>query len=675
MRSSSAAQANRATPEFHRPNPRWIQQGGRRTISEPPFLADGGTERMTSHGFIARVLKKPVPVDRVSISHTEEVGHAAWSREACFMSSRPFRATVESERERQPIATATVILSYVGRVDNREELCDLVGCDVASATDGELLVYAHARWGAEFPYHVPGEYSFALIDRRDGRLVAGRDALGLTQLYYYVDDEAIWTASSLELLVSALQPGHKIDIEAVVEYLAEGGLPLSDRTIHEDVRRVPAACVLIQSEHSLSSRRYWSPDLWKRVTCRRREECDEGFRELLFRGVRSALRSNGPICSDLSGGLDSSTVTSVAASLKRSGDRRSGELLSYTRVASTTSGSDESVFQNAMGAAYPLRSLVLDMDRYPYFEDLPLDHLVAPSTGVFSGAAAKAQAALFDSEGIRVRMTGLGGDQIFCGGGFPPLHLSEWLWTFRWLAWCRGIREWSSEGNRSVWYLLSRCSAGALLKTDKDSWSCQIQTWWHPTFRARVAEYERDTQAANRSTRLCAGAAREYQYRKLTALQQDGGIGIATCETRHPLLYRPLVEYMLSLGWEHKLSPTEDRVIQRRALKGILPEKIRTRRDKGDHTPLIVNGLRDNWSNVSSIVRGERLGDLGIVEPRAFFAACQRLRHGRVGTPKMAEAPFLLAALSLEVWLSGRERPRPSIHDRSFAIGGRSLSA
>jgi len=608
-----------------------------------------------SYGFVARALKQTRTAEHIFASYDGEQGYASWSDRACFVSSRPFRATPEADRERQPIVTRSAILAYAGRVENRGEIINVLGRTLESATDGHLLAEAYATWGRIFPRKVIGEYCFALIDRHDGTLIAGRDALGATKLYYYEDSEAVWVASTLNALVNALPAERPLDRQAIVAYLSCGGWMRSG-TIYQGIRHVPPAHVLIQDGQSSLVERYWEPDPDHRVVLRRPEEYDEILRCLLRDTVRSALRSNGPICSDVSGGLDSSTVTSVAARLKRDGEAGDNELLAFTRIAPDTAASDESAFQNAMRAAYPLRSLVLDEDRYRYFDVLDTDHLVAPSTGIFGGSAARAQEVLFKSEGIRVQLTGLGGDPVFCGDRFPPLHLSEWLLTFQWASWGRGVREWLRLGDRSLWNLCWQCSRGALPNIASDGWRSALLGWWTPSFRTELMQYEHETTKTAKNARLYSSAAREYQYHHITQMQPGSSPRVRDWDVRHPLLSRPLVEFMLAISWDEKITPHEDRVIQRRAMKGILPESIRTRKDKGDHTPLILKGVRENWSLIKPFTSGEHLASVGIVETASFREACERLRHGRIYTPDLTEGPLLLAALSLEVWLALREQ-------------------
>jgi asparagine synthase (glutamine-hydrolysing) len=207
---------------------------------------------------------------------------------------RPRATTPEAEREQQPIVTPFVLLTYSGRIDNRQEIAYSLGRPrLAWATDGVLFAEAYGAWGEGFPAKVLGEYSVAVFDRFRGQLVAARDSLGLGRLFRYDEPSAIWIASSLEMLLGALPKRPPFDRQALAEYVAGGGLLTSGRTIYEGVRELPAAHVLTHNGRAVFVRRCWQPDPERRLVLRA-GEYDEAFRCLLFDAVRASMRSNTP---------------------------------------------------------------------------------------------------------------------------------------------------------------------------------------------------------------------------------------------------------------------------------------------------------------------------------------------------------------------------------------------
>ena len=88
----------------------------------------------------------------------------------------------------------------------------------------------------------------------------------------------------------------------------------------------------------------------------------------------------------------------------------------------------------------------------------------------------------------------------------------------------------------------------------------------------------------------------------------------------------------------------------RRALRGILPEAVRTRAGKTAHFAPVYAGLRANWPQISHLVTGERLAELGVVEPRLFREAVNVMRAGHPGPSRNARVA--MTALYLETWMN-----------------------
>jgi asparagine synthase (glutamine-hydrolysing) len=571
----------------------------------------------------------------------------------CRLIVRPLATTPEAVRERQPIVTPRAILVYAGRIDNRREIADRLGRPrLATATDGELFAEAYAAWDDRFPANVLGEYSVALVDRASGRLVAARDSLGIGRLFRYDDAGAVWVASSLELLLDALPARPPFDRRSLAEYFAGGGLLTSGRTIYEGIRELPAAHVLTQRGAAVSVQRYWQPDPERRLALRSAGDYDEAFRSVLFEAIRAAMRSSTRVWSDLSGGLDSSTVTAVAALLDQAGKGPVAGLGTFSLIMSQTASSDESEFQREFLAAYPLEHRTVDADRHLCFgsDEPPSCH---PSKAILYRPVWDAAATLFAAEGVTTHLTGRGGDPIFCGDDFPPLYLAELARAWAWPRWFDETRQWARLGQRSFWNLLWHCSRGNLTDLYAGAQKGRVPSWLAPGFVGQVRAVESEPWCTG--PRLYASPARELQYRSI--VQTSAVVRfIRVGDERHPLLYRPLVEFVLALPWEHTLRPDQNRVIQRRALRGILPESIRLRTSKASGTHVLLRGLRENWPKVQTLTLGRRLAALDLVEPSAFQAACERLRHGLLGD----QLRYFAAALSLEIWLRANEAHRPA---------------
>lgn len=122
-------------------------------------------------------------------------------------------------------------------------------------------------------------------------------------------------------------------------------------------------------------------------------------------------------------------------------------------------------------------------------------------------------------------------------------------------------------------------------------------------------------------------------------------------ERRHPLLHAPLVEFMFRVPWEEKLRPGRGRHLQRRALRGVLPESVRLRTGKSGYSQPIFEGLRRNRDWTDLLTEDPRLAARGMVDLDRWREAVAQARFGRTHTDR-----HFLAAVSLEVFLQQLER-------------------
>ncbi len=600
------------------------------------------------HGFVVRYMKaideQQPPV--LDVCQDDRIGLAAGRRFRLLV--RPLPTTPEAEAERQPYVFGHTVAVYQGRIDNRREIIDRIGDSLLEQVgDSELIARAYSKWGANFPAIVLGEYSFALINQHTEQLIAGRDSLGIGHLFQYQDTSAVWVASNLEILLAALPSRPSFDRSALAEYIATGGLLVSGRTIYTGIDEVPAAHVLVQSGAAVTVTRYWEPVPESQARLRGPDEYDEEFRSILSAAVKAALRSNTPVWSDLSGGLDSSTVTALAASLDCSGN---DGITAFSMSASMTALSNESPFQDDFIARYPIQQHRLDIDDYLSF-GTPEPPSCHPSKAIIYRPIRQATAELFAQHGAQTHLTGRGGDNIFCGDEFPPRYLAGLLRGLKLRQWIREINDWARQGKRSLWNLVWHCSRSSL--TDLYAGEADrgiVPTWLIAPFRDQVTQIDEGQWTSG--YRLYSDPGRELQYRSIQMTSRVVRF-MPVGDERHPLLYRPLVEFVLDLPWEHLLRPDENRIIQRRALRNVLPESIRLRTSKTSATPVFLRGLRRHWTTVRHYTEGRRLAELDILDPIPFHAACERLRHGLLAK----QFRYLVGALTLEIWLEANSNP------------------
>ena len=231
-----------------------------------------------------------------------------------------------SERARQPMSYAEgrYWLTYNGEVYNyvelREELRGL-GHRFISDSDSEVILAAYAQWGQDCQFRFNGMWAFAIWDAREHRLFLSRDRFGVKPLHYCDHAGAFVFASELKAFLTLPWIDGAFDPEILAETLTNiDGQEATSSTLLPGVRRLPAGhAMLVEADGSIRINTWWNTlDHLPQPRASLDEQAEE-FRALFFDACRLRLRSDVPLATALSGGLDSSAVACTLAELGRRG--------------------------------------------------------------------------------------------------------------------------------------------------------------------------------------------------------------------------------------------------------------------------------------------------------------------------------------------------------------------
>ncbi|HEV8423163.1 MAG TPA: asparagine synthase (glutamine-hydrolyzing) [Chthoniobacterales bacterium] len=320
-------------------------------------------------------------------------------------------------------ATGNVIVVN-GEIYNHRELRAEIGNRKWRGTsDTETILAGYASWGPEIVSRLKGMFALAIYDSARQELFVARDRLGIKPLYYTLDEAHFRLASEVKVLTTLESEPTPASISA---YLQCGACP-EERILYPAIRALPAGhCLTIGSEAKPRLSRYW-PARQRFISST--QAAPEKLRALLETAVEEHLLSDVPVAGFLSGGIDSSIVTALAA--QRLGSR----LLTFT-VGFDMAEFDESAIALQVAQRYGTthRRLELNEDEVIQSVTEAVAHLDLPSvdainTYIVSRAVAR--------EGVKVALSGLGGDELF--GGYPSFRDVPRL---KWLAQLpRGVRR------------------------------------------------------------------------------------------------------------------------------------------------------------------------------------------------------------------------------------------
>ncbi|HEY0836355.1 MAG TPA: asparagine synthase (glutamine-hydrolyzing) [Azospirillum sp.] len=220
-------------------------------------------------------------------------------------------------RSSQPFEDGDLTLVYNGEIYNYVEVkaeLESLGHAFRTTSDTEVLLHAWKQWGEDAFDRLEGMWAFALLDKRRGKLILSRDRFGEKPLYLWKSGDTLYFASEVKALAALAGEKPDVNVEQIRRYLVLGykALYKAPRTWFRDVAELPAGSwAALTGAGPVEPRRYWSLTYTPRAMSE--GEALEGARAALEEAVRIRLRADVPIAFCLSGGIDSTTLTGIAA--------------------------------------------------------------------------------------------------------------------------------------------------------------------------------------------------------------------------------------------------------------------------------------------------------------------------------------------------------------------------
>jgi asparagine synthase (glutamine-hydrolysing) len=484
---------------------------------------------------------------------------------------------------------------YNGEIYNYLELrkeLERDGCRFYSESDTEVLLAAYAHWGVHALLRFTGMFAFALLDTHRRTVLLARDCFGIKPLYYCTSSDRFAFASELNTLFKLVDAKRQVDPHNLLLYLRHGLSDQGASTLLEGFQQLPAANYLeisIDDPGVVAPVCYWKPELQpaRRISF---EEAAEQLRSMFLESLRLHLRSDVPVGTALSGGLDSS---SIIAGMRRVAPEL--EIHAFSYIAEDTRLSEEKwidIIGEATGAhVHKVRARPSEFVR-------DLDALLRTQQEPFGSTSVYAQYRVFQSareSGIKVMLDGQGADELF--GGYRYCVSARFASLIKQQKFSQALHLLhgaSRSPNTDVLWLLL-CSADYLLPHSVQA-PLRAIVAKELTPRWVNASWFKKHGAASSHTNYCGTheVLRQTLLRTLfvTSLPhllryEDRNSMNFSIESRVPFLTRELAEFMLSIPEEHLIAPDgTTKAIFRQAMRGIVPDCILDRRDKiGFATP------------------------------------------------------------------------------------------
>jgi asparagine synthase (glutamine-hydrolysing) len=574
-------------------------------------------------------------------------------------------------------------LVYNGEIYNYRELrreLESRGHEFFSRSDTEVLLHLYAEEGPAMLPRLNGMFAFALYDGARGELLVARDGFGVKPLYYAQTPRGFLFASELKALLAAEDVGRELDLVALHEYVAYLWSP-APRTPLRDVRKLAPGEAMIVRNGSIERRwtfydlPYGAPPLDEPE-----DALAERVRAALREAVRRQLVADVPVGAFLSGGLDSSAIVAMMRAeepetpivcytmdFRGGADSGAPDDLPYARRVAAHLGVDLRVVEAGPSMIEQLGRMVWHLDE-PQGDPAPINSML------IADAARR--------DGVKVLMSGTGGDDIFSGyrRHVALAHERAWSWMPAPLRArvARAARAVAAGDARGPWMAssLGRRVAKALTAIDEPRdrriaayffWSVEElrRSLYAPAFAdalrghdtaapllESLARIPNERDPLNRMLYLEAKhflADHNLNYTDKTTMA-------AGVESRVPFLDPDLVALAARIPSRFKQKGRMGKAIFKRAMEPLLPRDVIYRPKTGFGAPIrrwLKVELRDT---VAELLSPDALRRRGLFEPRAVERLIALDRAGRVDG-----AYTIFSLLCIEMWCRlFVDAPRPA---------------
>jgi asparagine synthase (glutamine-hydrolysing) len=541
----------------------------------------------------------------------------------------------------QPMAddSGRLHLLHNGEIYNYLELraeLEAKGHRFRSATDTEVLLAAYREWGERCVERFNGMWAFVLWDSERRTLFASRDRFGIKPLYYRLDGNRLSFASEPWLLRGS---SPRPDPRAVRDYLEQGWLDEGERTFFAGVRRLPPAHNLRFGANGLRLERYW-----------RLEPGDPpadpaaAVRELFLDAVRLQLRSDVPVGTALSGGIDSSAITVAVAAHDHERQKTVTAFFEDT-------GFDERPYARAVveqtGAeahwvSFTAEELVANLPAIVRAQGEPFG-----STSITAGWHVMREAS---RAGLTVMLDGQGGDELFAGyRAAYGYRLADLLASGDIAELRRELAAfWSQHGSSPL------SAVGVLARPFLPE---RLGAVARARLKGSAALAHADLRALGRPAEANGSAFPDRLRRHLASTLSSRGLPellryedrnsmAHSIEARVPFLDHRLVELVYSLDGAQLIARGQTKAVLRRALADLLPLAVRDRRDKLGFVTPEGRFMREALGELAAEAFGSpEFQERGLVDPEAARERLERHRSGdRVAGME------LWRTLNVELW-------------------------
>ena len=491
-------------------------------------------------------------------------------------------------------------------IEIKKELAD-EGFVFKSKSDTEVVLAAYKKWGTNCVEKFNGMWAFAIWDKISNKIFISRDRFGVKPLFYYFKNNEFIFCSEIKGIKKYLSSKLTVNKTEIISFAAEGQVRNgNEQTIFNEINQLIPGYNLMYDKGKIIVSRFWSINL--KANNNSFAENSDSFLELFNQSILYRMRSDVPVGSCLSGGIDSSSIVAYASYQSK---------LKIHTFSAVWPGEkcDESSYIKSVNKKWNCFSHTFVPDFENNFLEL-VDKLIWHQEIPLPGGSLIAQWFVMQEAkkaGVKVLLDGQGADEVL--GGYPRYiipYLNELLFSLKW----KEINaNYSDLKNNN--YSLKRMAGIQKNKITQSKKS-------HFTLSEDVTSLLKKEKKYHRYNSLAEYLKFDIEENCLPALLhfEDRNSMAHSVETRIPFLDFKLAEFCVNIPAEQKIKGTLTKVILRESMKNFLPEEVYSRRDKiGFETPIeriIGNKSGTVYKSMIDYIKSSKLHDLNIFNKKSF---------------------------------------------------------
>jgi asparagine synthase (glutamine-hydrolysing) len=514
--------------------------------------------------------------------------------ESCIKDNVGFAQTRFNPHKQTCIEKGSFIICSDCRIDNKEELKKSLSINNLNPNDDELILSAYKTWGDKCTEFLLGDFAFTIWDKKNKKLFCGRDHFGLKPFFFYHKDDTFIVSSEISAILSQTDLKFTIDKQYIANTISIVKSE-KDRTQFNEIKKIPPAHILTFQNHTIKIEEYWKLEPQELLNLPN-DEIIKRFKDLIIESIRFRIQEGDVVGSELSGGLDSSTISAFANQMN--------PLIAFSHVLP----------KDKVGKIHPLKDEKEQIGLVRQFCKIKKSfEIKSDETGVLSaiknnlegtGYISQQNFSVFSDElykkaakeGVSVLLSGFGGDEgITSKSGF---YLEELAINSNWKELFLDLKE-----QKLGWYKTHKRFIKYFIKTKIPFLHKLISSinkqkpWWYEKYNqlAIAKDFEEklnvksnyfsnfesnsalSTQEINIERLTHPHVSQRLEYCSLAARKY----GI---EYRYPFFDKRLIEFYLSMPAKLKARNGIQRYAIRKATEGILPKEIQWRNDKSGAT-------------------------------------------------------------------------------------------